>query len=76
MIPPTVIPIDDILPAIGNGIEDLLPGYGFALIVFEFGVTSPPKYISNAKRADVVRLLLEAAHQLGADLIGTTIGEA
>lgn len=44
--------------------DALPPGYGFALLVFSFGEGGYLTHVSNADRADLVRLLRECADVL------------
>jgi hypothetical protein len=46
--------------AVASAIDDTLPeGYGFALLVFEFGEAGRMNYISNAPRQDMICALKE-----------------
>jgi len=52
--------IAPILRALGKGIGSELPaGYGFLLMLFTFGEGGSNFYISNADRADILRMLRE-----------------
>lgn len=42
----------------------LPPGYGFALLAFSFGEGGYLTHVSNANRADLVRVLREAADKI------------
>lgn len=46
------------------------PGWGFALMFFEFGPSGQSTWISNAKRADAVKMLRELADRLERDEAG------
>jgi hypothetical protein len=74
---------DEGMKEIGKKLEEILPtlyGHrmGFALIVFPFGKNErTADYISNAKRADMIRGLRETADKIeGGVFIGIPIGEA
>ena len=48
------------LKEIGHLIGDRLPaGWGFNLMIFDFGKKGSMFYISNAQRGDVIRLMRE-----------------
>lgn len=56
---------------IARRIEPLLPeGTGFALLLFDFGKKGNFSYVSSAQRADMIKMLLEAAEKLSGDLGG------
>ena len=46
------------------------PGWGFGLMFFEFGPGGESSWISNAKRADMVKALHEMADKLEVDAAG------
>lgn len=57
--------IREVLSKIGRSIGDALPdGWGFALLVFEYGERGRCDYISSAQRADVAKVLRQMADQL------------
>lgn len=50
---------------IGKQIDSALPsGTGFAVVLFDFGDEGNFAYMSNARREDMVRLLMEWAEKL------------
>lgn len=52
--------IEKILKKIGHKIGDLLPqGWGFTLLIFNFGEKGNLFYISNAKREDMIKTMQE-----------------
>jgi hypothetical protein len=53
------------------------PGYGFALLMFSFGEDGFLTHVSNANRADLVKLLRECADVLsrGADSPPGIVGQ-
>jgi hypothetical protein len=51
---------------LGQTLKEILPpGFGFALMLFDFGDTGSFAYASNADREDFLRLLDEAKEKLG-----------
>lgn len=54
----------EILQAFAQTLEETFPGYGFALIVFEFDAPALSNYISNAQRPDMIKALRETANRL------------
>jgi hypothetical protein len=44
---------------LGRKIKDMIPGLGFALIVFEFHKPGLSNYLSNARREDMIKALEE-----------------
>ncbi len=64
MKPPKHPPIDpevqEEMRTIGRSIADgLPPGWGFCLLVFQFGPEGNTNYISNAHREDMIKALEE-----------------
>lgn len=56
---------NELMKEMGIAIEDSIPrGFGYALLVFPFRVPGITNYISNAKRADMIKELREAADRL------------
>lgn len=50
-----------VMNAIASHLKDLFPGFGFALLIFDFSDKGRMNWISNAKRADMISALREAA---------------
>jgi hypothetical protein len=51
--------------SIGRTIAGVLPdGAGFTLVLFDFGADGNMTYLSNAQRADMVRMLEELIEKL------------
>ncbi len=60
----------EVLAKIGHDLRHLQPaGLGFALLVFDLGEGGNLAYVSNARREDMVRAMLEFCQKaLGGDL--------
>jgi len=61
--------IEEIMQGLAAGTQDVINehiggGMGFAIIVFEFHKPGISNYISNAKRADMIKALRETADRL------------
>jgi hypothetical protein len=60
--------MDDLMRQLGAAIDGVLEDYvghkGWALLVFDFYQPGISNYISNAKRADMIKALREAADRL------------
>lgn len=50
--------------ALQEAIDEICPGFGFALIVFEFNNPGGSNYISNADRASMIESLKETVQRL------------
>lgn len=44
--------------------QQLPPGYGFFLTIFEYEKTSRANYISTGRREDMIKMLRETAYRL------------
>ena len=64
---PGILRTEEILRAIAEGIKEILPGMGFALVVFKFDDPSIGNYISNAEREGMIEALRETADRLEAN---------
>lgn len=57
--------IEDHLRTVGRAIKDEMPhGWGFTLMMFEFGEGPGFFYLSSAQRADMVKMLKEFLEKL------------
>lgn len=56
--------IERILRDLAAGIEQIFPGMGFAVIMFDFGAPGVSNYISNAQRSDMITALRETADRI------------
>ncbi len=66
--------IEDHVRAIGGIIRDAVndlagPGFGFALLMFDFGEVGNLAYMSNARRDDMIEALDECRRKLEASSI-------
>ena len=68
---------EEAMRLIGQTIENLLPGIGFALFISEFENPGIGNYISNARRDDMIQALRETANRFENDeIIPAVQGEA
>lgn len=49
----------EIMQAFAQTIAEVLPGYGFILMIFEFNSNGRANYVSNADRAEVLKMMEE-----------------
>lgn len=56
----------NIMKDLGDKITSTMPGYGFALLVFNLNEPGLANYISNAQRASMSEALRECANRLEA----------
>ncbi len=54
----------EILQTLADLIRKALPGFGFVLVLFDFGAKGSMHFVSNGHRPDVIRMLRELLEKI------------